>query len=91
VEDGKLDFGGKSSYAEVVGVPDADLVIGAPAIRTVSQDVTGSVIHKKGAKTGASSNGAPGGPTERALPSLVNRVHTRGLNPATLRAPAALA
>jgi len=35
-------------------------------IRTVSRDVTGSVIRKKAAKTAVSSNGAPGGPTEAA-------------------------
>ena len=52
VEDGRLffDFAGKSSYAEYAGVPGADLVIGAPAIRQVSQDVTGSVAREKAAK-----------------------------------------
>lgn len=40
-------FDGKSSYAEFAGAPGADLAIGAPAIRTVSQDVTGTVTRNK--------------------------------------------
>ena len=48
-EDGRLyfDFAGQSSYAEFAGVPGADLVVGAPAIRMVSQDLTGTVARTK--------------------------------------------
>ena len=42
-----FDFGGNSSSAEFAGAPGAELAIGAPAIRTVSQDVTGTVTRNK--------------------------------------------